>query len=301
MMIYLLPMIKFDRYLEGQRALIEARLDEVLPAEEIAPQELHAAMRYSVTGGGKRIRAILCLASCLAAGGRSDDALTAAAALEILHAYTLIHDDLPAMDDDDMRRGKPSCHKAFGEAEAILAGDALLTLAFELLAQNDAQRREEPAALVSELAHAAGSLGVVGGQYVDIKSDRHMEDEEALRFIQTHKTADLIRVACRMGGIVAGAGNDHLRALDSYGGSIGIAFQIVDDLLDETGLQEELGKPLGSDREQGKMTAVTLYGLDGARHRAGELIASAKKSLESLPGDIKPLQELADMVLSRRK
>jgi len=300
-MLYLLRMIHFEEELEDRRALIEGRLDEVLPPAETPPGELHAAMRYSVMGGGKRIRAILCLASCVAAGGNSEDALTPAAALEILHAYTLIHDDLPAMDDDDMRRGKPSCHKAFGEAEAILAGDALLTLAFELLAREPTHNSYKPAALVSELAAATGSRGVVGGQYVDIKSDSRLDDEEELRFIQIHKTADLIRAACRMGGIVAGANPDQLRALDSYGGKIGIAFQIVDDLLDETGVQEELGKPLGSDREQGKMTAVSLYGLDGARHRASELIASAKKSLATMPGDIKPLQGLADMVLARRK
>ena len=300
-MLYLLRMIHFEEELEDRRALIEGRLDKVLPPAETPPGELHAAMRYSVMGGGKRIRAILCLASCVAAGGNSEDALTPAAALEILHAYTLIHDDLPAMDDDDMRRGKPSCHKAFGEAEAILAGDALLTLAFELLAREPTHNSYKPAALVSELAAATGSRGVVGGQYVDIKSDSRLDDEEELRFIQIHKTADLIRVSCRMGGIVAGANPDQLRALDSYGGKIGIAFQIVDDLLDETGVQEELGKPLGSDREQGKMTAVSLYGLDGARHRASELIASAKKSLATMPGDIKPLQGLADMVLARRK
>lgn len=292
-MLYLFGMCRFDRYLEDQRRLIEARLDELMPAEDVPPRELHAAMRYSALGGGKRIRAILCVCACVAGGGMAAEALTAAAALEILHAYTLIHDDLPAMDDDDMRRGKPSCHKAFGEAEAILAGDALLTLAFELLARNGS------GALLGELAAAAGSRGVVGGQYLDIKSGSRTDDEETLRFIQTHKTADLIRVACRMGGIVAGVDESQLESLDIYGGNVGIAFQIVDDLLDETGSQELLGKPVGSDRGQSKMTAVTLYGIEGARSKAQELIAAAKRSLQTLPGDARPLEMLADMMLAR--
>lgn len=288
-----------NKYMEDVRSLVELKLDDVLPGPRVRPIELHSAMRYSVLGGGKRVRAILCVSACAACGGSADKALSVAAALEILHAYTLVHDDLPAMDDDDVRRGRPSCHKAFGEAEAILAGDALLTLAFELLAGADVPEPHGASRLVLELASAAGSRGVVGGQYEDVKSGDQVDSEEALVYIQSHKTADLIRAACRMGGVVAGASPLELDALDTYGGDIGIAFQIVDDILDETGSEELMGKPIGSDRENGKMTAVTLYGIEGARSRARELIGNARTSLKILSGPIEPLEQIADMIVAR--
>ena len=281
--------------MSNKRNLVEDALDRIMPRAESRPADLHAAMRYSVLNGGKRIRAILCIAACEAAGGVGDDALIPACALELLHAYTLVHDDLPAMDDDDMRRGKPSCHKVYGEAEAILAGDALLTLSFELLAGMPRNQ----GALALELARVAGSRGVIGGQFEDVRSEDGICDRETLEFIQTHKTADLIRGACRMGGIVAGANDDRLRSLDTYGHNVGIAFQLIDDILDETGLSEVIGKPTGSDRDNMKMTAITLYGVEGARDMANRLIEEARHCVKKMPGYCEPLVDIADLVVSR--
>ncbi len=276
--------------------LVEAELARALPNPGTRPADLHEAMRYSVLNGGKRIRAVLCLAACEAVGGATASALPPACALELLHAYTLVHDDLPAMDDDDLRRGKPSCHKAFGEAEAILAGDALLTLAFELLARMPANQ----SALALELARAAGSRGVIGGQFEDVRSEEGVRDRETLEFIQTHKTADLIRASCRMGGIAGGAGEEQLAALDTFGHNIGIAFQLIDDILDETGTAEVIGKPAGSDRENMKMTSITVYGLEGTRELAEKLVDGAKLAVKSLPGDTEPLLGIANLVIDRQ-
>lgn len=281
--------------MSSKRASVEAELENILPPSGTRPSDLHDAMRYSVLNGGKRIRAILCIASCESAGGDGADALKPACALELLHAYTLVHDDLPAMDDDDMRRGKPSCHKAYGEAEAILAGDALLTLSFEILAGMS----RDQGRLALELAQVSGSRGVIGGQFEDVRSEEGVRDRATLEFIQTHKTADLIRGACRMGGIVGGAGDKQLQALDTYGHNVGIAFQLIDDILDETGVPELIGKPTGSDRGNMKMTAITLYGIDGTRDIANQLIEDAKLSAEKLPGNSEPLLEIADLVVSR--
>jgi geranylgeranyl diphosphate synthase, type II len=286
-------------YMQKACRQVDEKLNELLPGDDTRPLELHRAMRYSVLDGGKRIRAVLCLAACESLGGDRAAALPAAAALELLHAYTLVHDDLPAMDDDDLRRGKPSCHKAFGEAEAILAGDALLTLAFEVLAESEMPGGESAARLVGELARAAGSRGVVGGQYEDIKAGDALDDASTLDFIQTHKTADLISCACRLGAIVAGADSAQLAALDKYGLNIGLAFQIIDDILDQTGEQALLGKPIGSDLAKHKMTSVSLYGLDGAREKAHSLVREAQAALTSLPGSIAALQQVAELVIER--
>lgn len=286
----------FELYMREARGLVEDALEQVLPVEETRPSGLHRAMRYSVLGGGKRLRAILCMAACQAVGGEQQDALLPGAAVEILHAYTLVHDDLPAMDDDDLRRGKPSTHKAFGEAEAILAGDALLTFAFEMLANT---KSSHACQMVSELARAAGHCGVIGGQYEDVSSSTASDDTDKLEFIHIHKTADLTSATCKLGGLAGNGGSDQLAALAKYGTEIGLAFQFVDDILDETGSAESLGKPVGSDRESSKMTAVSLYGVEETRKRARDLVDSAVAQLERLPGPTMPLRGIAELILTR--
>jgi geranylgeranyl diphosphate synthase type II len=229
-------------YLENRRAMVEAGLDRVLPPETAPPSRVHEAMRYSVLAPGKRLRPILVIAGAEAAGGRAAAVLDTACALELIHAYSLIHDDLPAMDDDDYRRGRLTNHKVFGEAMAILAGDALLTLAFRLIAQNAA--RIAPAAVgmvVAEVADAAGTDGMVGGQVVDIESEGKVISAEMLDYIHLHKTAALIRVALRVGAVLAGGREEVVDAISRAGEALGLAFQIVDDILDVEGNLAELG------------------------------------------------------------
>ena len=281
-------------YLATLRREVEAALDQHLPGAGERPAQLHAAMRYSLLGGGKRLRPILCLASAEAVGGTRAAAMLPAAALECLHTYTLIHDDLPAMDDDNLRRGQPTLHKKFDEATAILAGDALLTLAFELLARSVA-----PAQLALELAEAAGSRGVVGGQAEDLAAEGRAPDAALLEFIHTHKTGKLIRAACRMGALTAGANAEQLGALTSYAEHIGLAFQIADDMLNVTSTPEQLGKAVGSDAARKKMTYVALYGLAPAREKARALIAAAQAALAPLGARAQPLAALAEFTIQR--
>jgi geranylgeranyl diphosphate synthase type II len=288
-------MLELSHYLEERRARVEAALDTYLPAATERPARLHEAMRYSTFCGGKRIRPILCLAAAEAAGGSDDEAMLPAIALECLHTYTLIHDDLPAMDNDDLRRGKPTSHKVFGEANAILAGDSLLTLAFELLAQATA-----PGRLALELAAAAGSRGVAGGQFEDLAAEGTQPDAAQLRFIHVHKTAKLIQAACRMGAIVAGAGEPAIDALGRYGLHIGLAFQVADDILNATSTPETLGKAVGSDAARGKMTYVALYGIERARHEADKLVTDATAALHGLPGPVEPLAAIAHFIVERK-
>lgn len=283
-----------DAYLATLRREVAAALDQYLPGAEERPAKLHTAIRYSLFGGGKRLRPVLCLASAEAVGGTRAAAMLPAVALECLHTYTLIHDDLPAMDNDDWRRGQPTVHKKFDEATAILAGDALLTLAFELLAQ-----AEPSAALVRELAEAAGSRGVVGGQAEDLAAEGCAPDAAWLDFIHTNKTGKLIRAACRMGAVAAGANAKQLAALTTYAENIGLAFQIADDILNVTGTSEQLGKAVGSDVVRKKMTYAALYGLAPARARARILIAAAQAALAPLGARAEPLVALAVFTLQR--
>ncbi len=282
-------------YMEERRARVDHALDRHLPPASERPVRLHEAMRYSIFCGGKRIRPILCLTAAEAAGGSGEDAMTAAVALECLHTYTLIHDDLPAMDNDDLRRGKPTSHKVFGEANAILAGDSLLTLAFELLA-----RTPEAGRLAIELATAAGSRGVAGGQFEDLASEGRAPDAEQLRFIHIHKTAKLLQAACRMGAIAAGAGDPALDALGRYGLDIGLAFQVADDILNATSTPDALGKAVGSDAARGKMTYVALYGIDQAAREAERLADRAIDALQGLPGPVEPLAAIARFIVERK-
>ncbi len=294
-------MNNFEQYLNNTRHRVESELNRRLPPETTRPAGLHRSMRYGVLGGAKRVRGILCFASCESVGGNSESAVLPATALEILHAYTLIHDDLPAMDNDDLRRGKPSTHKKFGEASAILAGDALLTLAFELLAECVAPVPYPPGQLSLELARATGSQGVIAGQFEDIESEDSNKDGDKLRFIHTHKTADLIRAACRMGGITAGANAKELDILDRYGRDIGVAFQLTDDIMDEIGVTETIGKPTGSDRAKKKMTAISVYGLEETRRQVQTLIHRASVAIRDLPGPTEPLASIAAMIVNRNR
>ena len=290
----------FSQWMAELRAEVDAALDARMPAETEPPAVLHRAMRYSVFAGGKRVRPILCLLAAEAAGGDRRAALAPAMALELLHTYTLIHDDLPSMDNDGLRRGRPTAHRVFGEANAILSGDALLTLAFELLAEGAAPPPYPPGALPLELARAAGSRGVAGGQYEDLAAEAQPDvTAERLESIHRWKTASLIAAAGRMGAIAAAGAPAAVAALGAYGESIGLAFQIADDVLNAVSTPEQLGKAVGSDAKRGKATYVALFGIEASRERARALVAQAIARLDGLPGPTEPLRELARYVVER--
>src|SRR5574341_23298 len=259
-------------------------------------------MRYSVFAGGKRLRPLLALLACEAVGGHPEDALPAAVGLEMIHTYSLIHDDLPAMDDDDYRRGRRTSHRGYGEAVAILAGDALLTHAFHVLA--DPAPTRVPATrrlqVIAEIAEAAGSRGMVGGQAMDIMSEGREIDQPTLLYLHTHKTGALIRASVRAGAIAGGADGEALQALTRYGERIGLAFQIVDDILDIEGASAEMGKTAGSDLRRKKATYPALMGLEESRRQAAHLLHEAKDGLRPLGEKGAVLAALADFVGSRR-
>jgi len=296
--------VKFDLagYLDARKALVDAALGRFLPPETTPPMTVHKAMRYSVLAPGKRLRPILVIAGAEAVGGKAEGVLEAACALEMIHAYSLIHDDLPAMDDDDYRRGRLTNHKVFGDAMAILAGDALLTLAFRLIADN-AARVAAPASVgrvVTQIADAAGTFGMVGGQVVDIESEGKIVSSETLDYIHLHKTAALIRVSLRTGAMLAGGREGNVAALTEAGESLGLAFQIVDDILDVEGSLEELGKTAGSDERKQKATYPAVHGIEASRRRARDLIEQGKRALEPLGPAAEPIRRLADFVYERR-
>jgi geranylgeranyl diphosphate synthase type II len=292
-------MFNLNTYLNDRRHSVEAKLEQMMPPETTRPAILHRAMRYSVMAGGKRLRPILCLAACEAVGGHPEHALLPGIAIEILHTYTLIHDDLPCMDDDDLRRGHPTAHVVFGEANALLAGDALLTLAFEWLAQSTPPAPYQSSQLVLELATASGSQGVIGGQVEDLAAEGREADADLVDYIHRHKTAALLRASVRMGGICGGASPAALEALTQYGECAGLAFQIADDILNVTSTAEQLGKPVGNDEQLKKLTYVAVHGLDASRKKANELITRAVEAIRPLPGDPTPLIALAEYTVKR--
>ena len=289
-----------EEQLRERRGLVDSALERWLPTEDERPPELHAAMRYAVLGEGKRLRPVLVLAAAEACGGEADQALRAAAAVEFVHCYSLVHDDLPAIDDDDLRRGRPTCHKVFGEAMAVLAGDALLTLAFEVLTKQVEDERLA-AVLVFELARAAGHAGMVGGQVVDILSEGEEPSSELLDYIHRHKTGALIRASVRMGSLCAGACEERLRALTAYGERVGLAFQIADDCLDVTSSAKELGKATQKDLERGKLTYPGLVGLEEARAVARRLVEEAVVWLQDFGAEARLLEQLARFIIRRRR
>ncbi|HOI75612.1 MAG TPA: polyprenyl synthetase family protein [Syntrophales bacterium] len=293
----------FSLYLKSRKELVESALNRYLPAEGVYPVEIYNAMRYSLFAGGKRLRPILCIASAEAMGGLLDDALPAACALEMIHTYSLIHDDLPSMDNDDFRRGAPTSHKVFGEAVAVLAGDALLTEAFRLLTDPAAIRSVEPARvvrIVHEIATAAGAGGMVGGQVVDILSEGRPSDYETLHYIHSGKTGRMILASLRTGAILADGGEEELEAVSEYGRHIGLAFQISDDILNVEGDPSLLGKGTGSDAARRKVTFPALIGLEESRSMARQSIEAALEGIQRLDERADPLRRLARYILERK-
>ena len=293
---------QLQSYIKERNQLIDSALDRYLPGADILPAVLHEAMRYSVFAGGKRIRPILMLAACEAVSGEVKNVLPAACAIEMIHSYSLIHDDLPAMDDDDFRRGNPTNHKVYGESTAILAGDGLLTEAFILLSNSDIWGNipaETCREVIHILAKSAGSRGMVGGQVVDMEAEEKSVDLPTLEFIHTRKTGALILAAVEIGALLGNASKEQRRALCRYGEAAGLAFQIADDVLDIVADQEQLGKDVGSDQERGKATYPALLGLDGARQRASELRELALSSLDLFGGSARPLREIANYIVDR--
>ena len=291
--------MNLSEYLAEQTRRVDAALDGCVPAESTPPETIHKAMRYSLFAGGKRIRPVLCLAVAETVSDHTAGAVTAACALELIHTYSLIHDDLPALDNDDLRRGRPTNHKVFGEAMAILAGDSLLTLAFEVLAKLpvDAGRRIR---LVAELATASGTVGgMIAGQVHDLEGEGQPPAAGLLERIHRAKTGALLRASVRMGAIYAGADENQLAALSSYGEHVGLAFQIVDDILDVEQSSEALGKTAGKDAAQQKITFPAVYGLPRSHQMAQEQRALAHRALEPFGGRASRLRELADLVVER--
>ena len=286
--------------LAARRVEIERALEEYLPSVDTAPSRLHEAMRYSVFSGGKRLRPILGLLSCEVSGGDPARAMVCCCSTELVHTYSLIHDDLPSMDDDDLRRGRPTCHKAFDEATAILAGDALLTLAFELVATDGALESERRVAVARELARANGSQGMVGGQVADMEGEGSEPTIEAVHYIHTHKTAFPLEAAVRIGGIAAGADEVAMARLGIYGRAIGLSFQIADDLLDLTGTTEEMGKAVGKDAGRGKLTYPAVVGEEQARAKAAELTREAIEALAPFGDSAWVLKQMARYIVERR-
>lgn len=286
-------------YVDSQRKTIEAELDRLTPPADKRPTTLHQAMRHSLFAGGKRIRPILFCAAAEAVG-RSDGAPGPACSLEFIHTYSLIHDDLPALDNDDYRRGQPTCHKAFGEATAILAGDSLLTRAFEVLAESKQCSPTVRVAMIAELSAAAGTVnGMIGGQMEDLEAEGEPVEEERLHYIHSSKTGALIKASVRLGGMFAEASDEQLDSLTEYGRAIGTAFQIVDDILDIEGTSESLGKTPGKDAEQQKATFPALYGLDRSKELAREQLAAALTAVDSFGESGQWLRGIAERIVDR--
>ncbi len=289
----------FQEWMQIRKQELDQSLLEFLPPADTRPSVVHEAMRYACLNGGKRLRGILALGFCECFGAPKTRAVKAAAALEIFHASTLIHDDLPCMDDDDLRRGKPSTHIQFGEANALLAGNALLTLALGWMAETPVPLPHPPGMLVSELARAGGSEGVIGGQIEDLEAETAPPDEERLIYIHTEKTARLIACACRSGVICGGGCASKVDRAGSFGMNLGMAFQILDDILDCTQSTEILGKPAKSDEGHGKMTSVSLWGLEGSRAKAAAYTQKALEDLEALDQPTEMLEALTRWLLER--
>lgn len=289
-------------YLKNKRDVVDKALEVLVPPVTAFPPKIFEAMRYSLFAGGKRVRPILAIAAAEALGAKTAGLLPVAGSLELIHTYSLIHDDLPAMDNDDFRRGRPTCHKVYGDAIAVLAGDGLLNLAFEVL--SDPKRlKTVPAgrmvAIIREISRASGVFGMVGGQVVDMESEGKDVDFPMLEYIHTHKTGALIRASVRAGALYGRASEKRLKALTRYGEFVGLAFQIADDILDITGTREEIGKDVGSDLKKDKKTFPSFYGLEESRRRAREVSDRAVLALKDFDKKADPLRELARYIVTR--
>jgi geranylgeranyl diphosphate synthase type II len=290
------------QHLEQSRALVDAELERILPPAEEYPPSIHKAMRYSVFAGGKRLRPTLCLEAGRLFAGDEAILLRVGSALELIHTYSLIHDDLPALDNDDLRRGKPTSHVVFGEATAILAGDALLTLAFETIADAGNGAPQRTLRVVQELAHAIGTIkGMVGGQAVDLETTDTTGDPARLEYIHSAKTGAFMRAALRSGALLTAANQDDLARITAYGEKIGLAFQIADDLLDVLGTEAELGKTIGKDEQQHKATYPALHGVEASQRIASRLAEEACAALEPYGARAQVLQGIAHYIVGRRQ
>ena len=287
-------------YLAESKKLVDERLEKLLPDESEEPTTIHKAMRYSVFAGGKRVRPILVLASGESLAGKRDILLHLGAAIELMHTYSLIHDDLPALDNDDLRRGVPTCHKVFGEAMAILAGDALMTRCYQILAELPQLPDSTRMGIISEIAAATGTIkGMIGGQVVDLESEGKDVSSKVLEYIHYSKTGALLRACVRCAAVAAGANERQLKVLTEFGGKIGLVFQIVDDILDVTSSSEVLGKTAGKDEKVKKATYPALYGVDASRQKAHALVASALEDLKDFNENADVLRSLAQFVVDR--
>jgi geranylgeranyl diphosphate synthase type II len=292
--------VTLDDYLVRCRSVVDAELERRVPAVSETPATIHQAMRYSLFAGGKRIRPILCMAAAEAVAGASGGAEAPGCALELVHTYSLIHDDLPSLDNDDYRRGRLTCHKVYGEAMAILAGDALLTLAFQTLAELEGVSAEARLRMIQELSRAAGTVGgMIGGQVADLEAEGKPVEAQQLDYIHRSKTGALIRAAVRIGAIHAGASAAQHEALGVYGEHTGMAFQIVDDVLDVVGTSDELGKTAGKDAAQSKATFPALYGVEASRERAAAHLAKALGALDAFRETALRLRQIAERIVNR--
>ncbi len=287
-------------YMKQRMAAVDAALDHFLPPEGERPESLHKAMRYSVFAGGKRLRPLLVIAGAEAVGGTAERVMPTACAMELIHTYSLVHDDLPAMDNDDFRRGVPTNHKVFGEATAILAGDALLTLAFRLVAENARKTNVGALEVVVDIADAAGHRGMVAGQVADLEAEGRQVGADTVDYIHAHKTGALIRASLRVGAMLCGADVEQVRALSVAGADLGLAFQIVDDILDVVASSEELGKTAGKDQIQQKATYPAIHGIEASRARAAFLIRDAEEALRVLGPRAEPIRALGRFILERK-
>ena len=295
------PDVDLKQYLEARRLMVEEALEAALPKQDGPASKVVEAMRYSLFAGGKRLRPILCLAASEAVGGETQSAMPAGCALEMIHTYSLIHDDLPAMDDDDLRRGKPTNHKVFGEAIAILAGDGLLTEAFVLLSDYNSLLPERAVQVIKVIAEAASYRGMVGGQVVDMLSQNKPADLETVQQMHSRKTAALIAAATESGALAGKGSEAQVAALTRYGRAIGLAFQIADDILDIEGDTELLGKTTGADEARGKVTYPAAVGLELSRQAANDMINDALAALEGFDDKANPLRSLAHYIITRKK
>jgi geranylgeranyl diphosphate synthase type II len=291
--------LDLQQFLATRTKTVNAALDKFLPSEKTKPATIHKAMRYSLFAGGKRMRPALCLAAAAGCGGREADALPLACAVECIHTYSLIHDDLPAMDNDDFRRGKPTNHKVFGEGIAVLAGDALLTQAFEIAAQAKGWPRYPHQKIILEIARAAGSLQLVAGQVADLEGEGKKLSVNELRYIHERKTSALLCCSVRLGGMSANCTAAQLKALTDFGYHVGLAFQVIDDILDVTQTSEQLGKTAGKDTRSQKATYPAIVGLEKSRKIAEQLTAKAFAALKVFKGRAIALEALAEFLLKR--
>lgn len=288
-----------EKYLGEAVSDVDGAMDDFLPTLDERPGSIHEAMRYCVFAGGKRLRPVLCIAAAEACGGRREEAFPAACAVELMHTYSLVHDDLPCMDDDDLRRGRATCHKVFGEGMAVLCGDALLTEAFAVITKSQASESYSVGEMVAELALTGGSRKLIGGQVLDLEGEGKALAMEELVQIHEAKTAALLTVSVRLGAMSAGAGEDELEALTRFGHALGLAFQVIDDILDVTQTTENLGKTAGKDAAVEKATYPSVIGLELSRKEAERLTAEAMEALEVFGEKAAKLREIAERMLVR--